>query len=96
MKLESAIGIYRFMSDIYGMDVLINEEVPPQEGEFVWEELYQLLTNSTEMGDVVDQENSENTIGTYDHFVGAEVCLPDEQGGGMMSQSHQACKGQCG
>ena len=47
------------------------------------------------MGDVVDKENFENTIVTYDHFVGAEVCLPDEQGGGgVMAQSHQACKGQ--
>ena len=33
------------------------------------------------MGDVMDQENSENTIGTYDHFFSAEACLPDEQGG---------------
>ena len=48
------------------------------------------------MGDVMDQENSENTIGTYDHFFSAEACLPDEQGGGMMAQSHQACKGQWG
>ena len=44
MKLESAIGIYGFMSDLYGMDVLINEEFPSQEGECVWEEPYQLLT----------------------------------------------------
>ena len=34
------------------------------------------------MGDVMDQENSENTIGTYDHIFAAEACLPDEQGGG--------------
>ena len=33
------------------------------------------------MGDVMDQENSENTIGTYDHIFAAEACLPDEQGG---------------
>ena len=28
----------------------------------------------------MDQENSENSISTYDHFVGAKVYLSDEQG----------------
>ena len=32
------------------------------------------------MDDVVDQENSEKDVDTYDQFVGTEVYLPDEQG----------------
>ena len=38
------------------------------------------------MDDVVDQENSEKAVYTYDQFVGAEVCLPDEQGRKMMAR----------
>ena len=37
------------------------------------------------MDDVVDQENYEKSVDTYDQFVGAEVCLPDEQGRKMMA-----------
>ena len=31
------------------------------------------------MDDVLDQENSEKHVDTYDQFVGAELCLPDER-----------------
>ena len=31
------------------------------------------------MENVVDQENSEKSFDTYDQFVGAEVCLSDEE-----------------
>ena len=36
MTLESAIGADEFISDIYGMDAFINEEVTSQEEEDVW------------------------------------------------------------
>ena len=36
MTLESGIGTDEFMSDIDGMDVLINEEVPSQEVGDIW------------------------------------------------------------
>ena len=38
------------------------------------------------MDDVVDQENSEKAVDIYDHFVCAEVCLPDERGRKMMAR----------
>ena len=59
MILEYDIGAYGFMSYIDGMDVLINEEVPSQEEEDVWEEPYQVLLESPDMDNVVDQENYE-------------------------------------
>ena len=30
------------------------------------------------MDNVADQGNSEKYVDTYDQFVGADVCLPDE------------------
>ena len=30
------------------------------------------------MDDVMDQENAEKYVDTYNQFVRAEVCLPDE------------------
>ena len=38
------------------------------------------------MDDVVDQENSEKSVDTYDHFVGAELCLPHERGRKMIDR----------
>ena len=35
---------------------------------------------------VMDQENSEKAVDTYDHFVEAEVCLPDERGRKIMAR----------
>ena len=36
MTLESAIGVDKSMSDLNGMDALINEESPSQKEEDVW------------------------------------------------------------
>ena len=36
------------------------------------------------MDDVLDQENSEKDVDTYDQFVGAEVCIPDKLGRKMI------------
>ena len=58
-----------------GMDVLINEEVTSQEVEYVLEKTYQGLPDSPDMGGVMDQENSEKAVDTYDQFVGAKVFL---------------------
>ena len=80
MTLDYAIGIDEFISDIDGMYAFINEEVPSQEGGDIWEELYQGFPDSPEMEDVVNQENSKKATDTYDQFVGADVCLPDERG----------------
>ena len=80
MTLEYTIGSDEFMSDLDGMDALINEEVLSQEKEYFWEELYQGLPDSPDMDDAVDQEYSEKDFHTYDKFFGAEVCLPDKQG----------------
>ena len=66
------------MSYLDGTDAFINKEVMSQEEEDVWEEPYQGLPDSPDMGDVVDQENAEKSVDTYYQFVGAEVCLPDE------------------
>ena len=38
------------------------------------------------MDDVVDQENSEKAVDTYDQFVGTDVGLPDEQGIKIMTR----------
>ena len=38
------------------------------------------------MDDVVDQENTENAADTYDQFIGAEVCTPDEKGRKFMAR----------
>ena len=65
------------------MDAFIKKEVPSQEEEYVWYEPYQGLPYYSDMDDVVDQENSEKAVDTYDRFVGAEVCLPGERGGVM-------------
>ena len=78
MKLESAIVADKFMLDICGMDEFINTEFMSQEEEDVQEEPYQGLLDFTDMDDVVDQENSEKAVDTYDQFVGAEVCIHDE------------------
>ena len=55
MTLESTIGADEFMLDLDGMDAFINAEVPQQEEEDVWEEPYQVLPDSPDMEDVVDQ-----------------------------------------
>ena len=78
MTLEYYIVTDKFMSDLDGMYAFINEEVTSQEGEEFWEEPHQGLLESTEMDDVVDQENYEKSVNTYDQFVGAELCIPDE------------------
>ena len=44
------------------------------------------------MENVVDQENAKNVVDTYDQFVEAEVCLPDERGRKMMSGFTQSVK----
>ena len=80
IKLGSDIGVDEFISDLNGMDAFIKKEVPSQEEEYVWYEPYQGLPYYSDMDDVVDQENSEKAVDTYDRFVGAEVFLPDEQG----------------
>ena len=54
------------MSDIYGIDEFINKEVPSQQEEDVWEKPYQRFPDSPDMDDVVDQENSEKAVDTYD------------------------------
>ena len=79
MTLESAIGEGELFSYINGMNLFINKDVPSQEEEDVWEELYQGLPYSLDMEYVVDQENTGKAIDTYDQFIGAEVCLPDER-----------------
>ena len=38
------------------------------------------------MDNVVNQENSEKDADAYNHFVGSEVCLPNEQGKKMMAR----------
>ena len=48
------------------------------------------------MDNVVDQENSEKAVDTYDQFVGAEACLPDEQGEKIKARVTQECEGQQG
>ena len=80
MTLESTISKYEFMSDLDGMDEFINEEVLSLEGKYFFKEPYQRLPDSTEMDNVVDQENSVKAVDTYDQFFGDEVCIPDEQG----------------
>ena len=34
----------------------------------------------------MDQDNAEKSVDTYDHFFGAEVCLPDEKGRKQMAR----------
>ena len=60
------------------MDEFINEKVQSQEEEYVCEEPYQGIPDSPGMYDVVDQENHEKSVDTYDQFVGSEVCISDE------------------
>ena len=78
MKLESAIVADKCMLDIDGMDEFINTEFMSQEEEDVQEEPYQGLLDFTDTDNVVDQENAEKAVDTYDQFVGAEVCIHDE------------------
>ena len=44
------------------------------------------------MENVLDQENAKKVVDTYDKFVDAEVCLPDERGRKMMSRVTQSVK----
>ena len=62
MKLYFSIDAYEFMSDINGMDSFINEEVPSQEQEYVWDEPYRRWSDSPDMEDVVDQEKHEKAV----------------------------------
>ena len=55
------------------------KEVPSRQAEDAWKGPYQGLPESPEIDEVVDQENYENYVDTYAQFVGAEVCLSDEQ-----------------
>ena len=76
MKMEYAIGADEFISYLDSMDSFTNKEVPLQE-EGSWEEPYQGLPEHPDIDEVVDQENAEKAVDTYDKFVGAEVCIPD-------------------
>ena len=38
------------------------------------------------MDDVMDQEYYEKAVDTYEQFIGAEVCLPDERGRKIMAR----------
>ena len=86
MGLEFAIGTDEFMSVIDDMDAFINREFTSQEGEDVWEEPYQGLTDSPDRDEVVDQENSEKAVYTYDQCFDAEACLPEERGRKIMTR----------
>ena len=85
MTLESSIGAVEFISDFNVIDVFINKEVKSQEEEDVWEEPHQGLPESPDMDDVVNQENAEKAVDTYDQFVSTEVCLPDKLRSKMMA-----------
>ena len=58
MILESSIGADEFMLNLYTMDAIINKEFITQEQEDVWEESYQGLSDSPNMENVMDQENT--------------------------------------
>ena len=92
MTLESVIGADEFMLYLGGMNEFINKEVPSQKEEDVWEEPHQGLPDSPEMDDVVNQENDEKAIDTYDQFVGAEVCLLYELGIKIMARVTKSVK----
>ena len=68
------------------MDAFINKEVLSKEGGYIWEEPCQVLTEYTDMDEVVYQNINENLVDTYGQFVGTEVCLPDERGRKMMDR----------
>ena len=57
------------MLDINGMGIFFNEDVPSQEEDDVWDEPYQVLLYYPDIDNIVDQENSEKAVETYDHFV---------------------------
>ena len=57
MILKFTIGADKFMLYIDVMDAFINEGVPSQEEEYVWEKPYQGLTDSPDMENTVDKEN---------------------------------------
>ena len=48
------------------------------------------------MDNILDWENSEDTVETYDQFVGAEVYLSIEGGNKNDGQSHQSCEAKWG
>ena len=75
--LDSTIVADDFILDIDEMIAFVTEEVPSQEEEYIWEEPYQILPDSPNMDDIMDQENPEKAVDTYDQFFGAEVSLPD-------------------
>ena len=43
------------MSNLDGMDVFVNDDVPSQQEEYVWEEPYQGLIEPPDMDDVANQ-----------------------------------------
>ena len=92
MTLEWAIGADEFMSDIDVMDAFVNKEVTLQEEEDVWEEPYQGFLDSSDMEYSMDQENYEKAVDTYDQFVSAELCLPDERGIKIMARATNRVK----
>ena len=96
MTLKSAIGADAFMLDLNGMDSLINDLVTPQQEEDVWEEAHQGSPDSPEIDDVIDQENYEMIVDTYDKFVDAELCLPDKQGRKIMARVTNRMEGKKG
>ena len=44
------------------------------------------------MDDVLDQEESEKFVETYDQFVGTEVCIPDKLGRKMIVRVTKSVK----
>ena len=80
------------MSDLDGIYSFINWEFLSQQEEVVWEEPYQVLPESSGMDDVVEKDNYENSVDTYDQFFGAEVCLPDEQWRKIMAKITKSVK----
>ena len=76
MALKSVVVTEEVILDIDGMDALINEEFPSQEGEAIWEDPCQVLPDSPEMNEVFYQYFFEKAVDAYDQFIGSEVCLP--------------------
>ena len=73
-------------------DAFVNEDILVPEGLGNWEEPYLGLPDTPDIDDHVDQSNAENQVNTYDSYVGAEVCIPDEKGQKLMARVSKRMK----
>lgn len=86
VSLNNHIGAEEFTTDMDELPDFINDDIPMAQDDNPMEEDYNGLPEQPDLDDIVNQEDPVLAADTYDTFLGAEVCLPDDKGNKLMAR----------